>query len=625
MTRSRTLFVLIFAVLCIAGYFRNGHIAHGQGTLPPNIIFLPLVDAGTTNPGAVETEAGNDVPGLDPGETLEEEQPGQAPAVPGQFVVMWKSDVEAVHSAEVMTATPGFNIDLIDLSGMTRAGLRQSADDILESYRNDPNVLFVEPNYIYTATITPNDPDIGRQWAWPRIGAFDAWDITQGTEDTKIAVIDTGVDLDHPDLVDRLVGGYDFVDNRAGGDDGNGHGTHVAGTAAATSNNNLFGSGVCPQCSIMPLRALDDRGSGTLSDIASAITYATDNGAKVINMSLGARFGSDILREAVDYAWSNGVFITCAAGNSGVRSREYPAGYDNCMAVAATTNQDVKASFSNYGTWVKYAAPGASIYSTYFRGDDATFSGTSMAAPHVAGLAGLLSSQGLDNDQIRDRICDTADPITQTGSSWECGRINMLAALSVDNEQPEPDPTPEPPSTPEPSPEPTSTPEPTPEPTSTPEPTPEPTETPDPGETPPANSTLIDGSFEQGTGWTYSNQGIRSTSRAYVGRFSAQLGGENNSADSIEQTVIVPQNAILSYAWRAQGAWDFGDTLVLEITLMDGSGATYTITHSAWRGWWFSRRYDLSPLAGKPIRLRYSADTNGSSVSTFFVDSVSLE
>lgn len=155
----------------------------------------------------------------------------------------------------------------------------------------------------------------------------------------------------------------------------------------------------------MPLRALGSNGSGTLSDIAKAITYAADNGADVINLSLGSRFSSVILERAVDYAWQQGVFVTCAAGNSSSFNREYRASYDNCVAVGSTRTDDSRSSFSNYGKsqdqWVDVTAPGSGIYSTWPTNSYTALSGTSMAAPHVASLAGLLASQGLTNDQIR--------------------------------------------------------------------------------------------------------------------------------------------------------------------------------------------------------------------------------
>jgi hypothetical protein len=164
--------------------------------------------------------------------------------------------------------------------------------------------------------------------------------------------------------------------------------------------------------------------------VISGITYAADQGAQIINLSLGAP-SSAALNSAVAYAWDKGSFLSCAAGNSNSTSLGSPAGAANCFAVAATTSTDAKASFSNYGTAVKVAAPGQSIFSTWLGSTYHTLSGTSMAAPLVSGLAGLLVSRGETNQQIAETICNTADPISGTGTYWSCGRIDAAAALEA--------------------------------------------------------------------------------------------------------------------------------------------------------------------------------------------------
>ncbi len=254
--------------------------------------------------------------------------------------------------------------------------------------------------------------------------------MTQGSPAVSIAVLDTGVQLNHPDLDGKLLPGYDYVDGDVVPEDGNSHGTHVAGTAAAETDNGVGGAGTCPACRILPVRVLDASGGGTLAGIAQGIMYAADQGARVINLSLGGD-GSRTVERAVNYAWNKGAFLACAAGNENTSETllAYPAAYTNCFAVAATTSSDTRANFSNYGTWVEAAAPGMNIISTWTGGSYGASSGTSMAAPHVAGLAGLLASQGLTNTQIRDRICATADPIAGTGTEWSCGRINAYRAM----------------------------------------------------------------------------------------------------------------------------------------------------------------------------------------------------
>ncbi|MEW9032802.1 MAG: S8 family serine peptidase, partial [Planifilum fimeticola] len=181
---------------------------------------------------------------------------------------------------------------------------------------------------------------------------------------------------------------------------------------------------------IYAVRVLNNSGSGTLDDVANGIIHAADSGADVISLSLGASVGATTLRDAVDYAWNRGVVVVAAAGNNGTSLPSYPAYYSNAIAVAATDSNDNKAYFSNYGSWVDVAAPGVNIYSTYTGSSYASLSGTSMATPHVAGLAGLLDAQGRSASQIRAAIENTADPISGTGTYWSKGRINAYRAVN---------------------------------------------------------------------------------------------------------------------------------------------------------------------------------------------------
>jgi len=251
-----------------------------------------------------------------------------------------------------------------------------------------------------------------------------------------IAIIDTGVQLNHPDLQAKIVGGYDFVDKDSVPNDGHGHGTHVAGIAAAVTNNSIGIAGACPNCSIMLVRVLNNQGSGSLSLVTKGILYAADKGAHVINLSLGGPVGdlkeSRAFEDTVNYAWSKGSFLACAAGNSNTNNPDnaYPAAYEKCFSVASTTKDDTRSKFSNYGSWIDIAAPGSSIYSTWNNGGYASLNGTSMATPHVAGVAGLLASQGFTNQQIEQRLCNGADRITGTSTLWSCGRLNLYRAVS---------------------------------------------------------------------------------------------------------------------------------------------------------------------------------------------------
>jgi thermitase len=312
----------------------------------------------------------------------------------------------------------------------------------VEAYRRNPNVVFAEVNGFYAAIWTPNDPYYGQQWQYPKIQAPDAWAVVTGTSQVAIAILDTGIDQSHEDLRSKVAQNVNFTTSGSF-DDKYGHGTHVAGSAAAATNNGLGVAGTCPNCALYNVKVLGDNGSGAWSWIASGIVWAADEGAKVINMSLGGSTGSSTVEEAVNYAWNKGVVLVAAAGNSGSSSPSYPAYYSNVIAVAATDQTDNKASFSNYGDWVDIAAPGVSILSTApdhrnriwgFGVKYATGSGTSMATPHVAGTAGLVWSTGAcgtdDNLCVRGRIENGADRVSSLSTYWPNGRrLNAYNAV----------------------------------------------------------------------------------------------------------------------------------------------------------------------------------------------------
>jgi thermitase len=328
---------------------------------------------------------------------------------------------------------------------------------VVEALGRNPNVEYAEPNGIATASLDPNDPHDNTscyttskagcvtQWAWAKIKAYDAWNITTGLATVKVAVVDTGIDNSHPDLP-AVALQKDFINNDNNAEDDNGHGTHVAGTIGARTNNGVAVAGTNWNVSLMAAKALNASGSGSYTAIANAIRWAADNGAKVINMSLGGSIGSTTLKNAVDYAWGKGVVLACAAGNNGTKLKSYPGAYPNCIAVAATDQNDAKASFSQYGSsWVDVAAPGVAILSTtpntsvylntqygYYQSYDA-LNGTSMATPHVAGLAGLVWATGKCSTAscVRSRIENNTDAIAGTGTYWSKGRINAYKAVSA--------------------------------------------------------------------------------------------------------------------------------------------------------------------------------------------------
>jgi len=261
-----------------------------------------------------------------------------------------------------------------------------------------PLVLQTEPDYyVYAQQSAPNDPFYSQQWAMPVIRAPEAWPLLPATTPTiTVAVIDSGICATHPDLVGRIVPGYDFVQNDTTPQDEYGHGCEVSGIIAANRSNALGIAGVAPNTQIMPVRVLDSAGSGTYSNVAAAITYATDNGAQIINLSLGGSVPSTTLENAINYAVVRGVLLVAAAGNGGSANPAviYPAAYADVVAVASVDSNLQLSSFSSYGPEVDLLAPGRDIMTTTLNGSYAQKSGTSFAAPQVAGIAALELAQG---------------------------------------------------------------------------------------------------------------------------------------------------------------------------------------------------------------------------------------
>ncbi|OGK21528.1 hypothetical protein A3C23_04795 [Candidatus Roizmanbacteria bacterium RIFCSPHIGHO2_02_FULL_37_13b] len=311
--------------------------------------------------------------------------------------------------------------------------------------KSDPMIEFIEPDYKVQALELTDDPGIinNAQWGMFKIIAAgndtSAWTSTKGSPSTRIAIVDSGIDQNHSDLSQKIVVQRNCTDEISI-DDIYGHGTHVAGIAAAETNNNLGVAGVGYNSSLINAKALDNHGSGYHSWIAECIRFAVDNNASVVNLSLGGSVGTQTLKDAIDYAWTKGAVVTCAAGNTGKSKAQYPALYDNCIAVAAIDKNDVKASFSTYGaSWVDVAAPGTNIYSTMPNHTNnigpinyGNLSGTSMSTPHVSGLAGLLRSMdnNFSNVQIRSLIEINADNISGTGNYWRYGRINAFRSVN---------------------------------------------------------------------------------------------------------------------------------------------------------------------------------------------------
>ena len=334
-------------------------------------------------------------------------------------------------------------------------------------------VVYAEPDHVVRQTAVPNDPLLSYEWDMSAIRAPEAWDVTTGSPQVTVAVVDTGIDASHPDLSPNLwtnpgesgagrdtngldddgdgliddVHGWDFVDGDAQPDDGNGHGTHVSGTIAARGDDGVGVAGVTWSTAIMPLRVLGDDGSGYVSDVVTAYAYAASRGARLVNASLGGGSYSRAEHDAIAAA-PNTLFVV-AAGNDGAdddATPEYPCDYDlaNVVCVAASDRDDTLASFSNYGTTnVDLAAPGVDIASTWPGGRYALLDGTSMATPHVTGAAALvLAHDGtLGVAGLRAALLSSVHPVAAlAGRVATGGRLDVAAALSAPPAPPAPAP-----------------------------------------------------------------------------------------------------------------------------------------------------------------------------------------
>jgi len=351
--------------------------------------------------------------------------------VNNQILVAFKKNVaeHVIHrihkqlASKVLEKNLQLNIYLIS----TRKNLLQT----LYCYKQLTEVEHAEINSKTESYYQPNDILYLCQYGPQKIQAPSAWEITTSNGSVKIAIVDTGVELNHPDLATKLLPGYNFVDNNTNPNDGNGHGTHVAGIAAALTNNVIGIAGVAPSCLLIPVRILDNDGTGTLNNLINGIIYAADQGAQVINLSCGGPGGSILLENAVNYAWEKGCVVIGSAGSNGSTDLTYPAAYEHVISVTSTDRKDQKSIFANYGNWIDVCAPGSTILSTYLGGGYAYLSGSSMSSPHVSGIAALLASQGKNNSEIKSIILGSCDQIVGTGIYWRYGRVNANNAVHI--------------------------------------------------------------------------------------------------------------------------------------------------------------------------------------------------
>ncbi len=417
--------------------------------------------------------------------------------VPGEFFVKLKKDVtfsdstlqilgEKYHVYGIEKVFPSSEGTLLDNIYLLHVPLNSDILSIVEDYSLCSDVVYVEPNNIACLCSMPNDSFFDIQWSlhntgqiiWNNISGIpdadidapEAWDIEIGSRDVVIAIIDTGIDYNHPDIAkkiwnntDEIPGngidddsngyiddsrGWYFFDNNSNITDGYGHGTMCTGIAAASTNNGIGISGVGWNCTFMPLRVANQSGSTSVEFCVKAIQYAADNDADVISMSFGFGILIQILKDAVDYAYNKGVFLCAAAGNQNSSALLYPAGFENVTAVAATDQNDQRCiwgpgSGSNYGDWVDIAAPGNLILTStpthdfYMENYGWTHNygighGTSFSTPIVAGTAALLLSMNpsLEPDIIKSLLCNNVDPYNST-EYIGTGRINAYKALDA--------------------------------------------------------------------------------------------------------------------------------------------------------------------------------------------------
>lgn len=382
----------------------------------------------------------------------------------GELLVKYKAGLRsqvaaaaAAHGASVTRTIDQINVHQLKLP----PGL--SVEEAAKRFKNDPRIEYVGPNHIIRICRHPND-DIyqnGLLWAFTQWGLYDyeipdsgidapqAWDITTGSTDIVIAVVDTGIYANHEDLYAKVIRGRNTIagDNPLDTDDDNGHGTFVGGVAGAMTNNSTGIAGVSWGARLMPVKVIGASGEGAEADAADGIIWAADNGAHVLNMSFGTTFDpGDVLRAACEYAWNKGCVLVAASGNEDSGDPFFPASYDVCLATGASNEEmqrctaaDWGSGGSNYGPYLDVVAPGSNIVSATIPdqglwGDYTVSAGTSAAAPFVSGTAALLLSihptwtNAQIVDQIKTSAKDTADPGWDQYTGW--GVVSAYRALT---------------------------------------------------------------------------------------------------------------------------------------------------------------------------------------------------
>ncbi len=392
-----------------------------------------------------------------------------AQAVAGQLIVKYRQAAPATLGAmgRVITANQALGYQIVSVSG------GRTLEQAAAALAKDPAVEWVDRNWLFAAPdpfegrrraprkapgigFTTNDPVGRQQWHAPKVNAEKAWGASRG-DGVVVAIVDTGIDANHPDLKANLLPGYNTLDNNTNPHDDNGHGTHVAGIVASVANNGVGTAGIAPNAKILPVRALGDMG-GSAQSVAAAIQYAADHGADVINLSLGSPQPSKAIESAIKYALEKGAAVVAAMGNAGDQGnpKMWPASYAGVIAVGALNPQDTVTEWSDWGEWQALSAPGYGIWSTFPTYETSLYklakenpgavppedkielsysaiSGTSQASPVVAGVAALL--KGLDKRMtpahIREKLMATARDLGPAGFDphYGAGMVDAMAAV----------------------------------------------------------------------------------------------------------------------------------------------------------------------------------------------------
>lgn len=400
-------------------------------------------------------------------EPLFDEDPKGNPVAAGELLVSYErgASEQAVEEAaeavggQVEEDFPEIEVQLLSFPGVKNEQDQEARQRALERKKGDlernPNVEAVDYDQFFEPGWVPNDPRFVEQWGYEKIRAPEAWDVTRVSSPyffyeepgirpkrsnwVQVAVIDTGIDSERPDLNGKVADQYDFANDdpvaeESFDEDFGGHGTHVSGTIAASTDNGIGVAGVCLDCKILAAKYWDESSGGTASNAVASILWSARKGADVINMSFGARTPSTAMERAVNDAWGWGIVLVASAGNNGTDGPEqYPGAFENVIAVANADENDQRSPTSNAGDWVDVAAPGEDILSTFTSGSYRSWGGTSMATPHVSGLAGLLFSQQRtrSNSEVRKRIESTAVDLGAKGRDpvFGEGRIDARAAI----------------------------------------------------------------------------------------------------------------------------------------------------------------------------------------------------